>query len=40
MEERILMINKSELTGENNFNRYFFDIKDNHESSENENTWS
>ena len=38
-EERVLRVNKSEITGENHFNGGLFDIKDNHESRKEENTW-
>ena len=38
-EERILRVNKSEITGENAFNGNLFEIEDNHESSKDEKTW-
>ena len=37
-EDRVLRINKSEITGENAFNGHFFEIEDNHESSKDEKT--
>ena len=38
-EERVLRVNKSEITGENAFNGDLFEIEDNHESSKDEKTW-
>ena len=35
-EERILSVNKSEITGQNAFHGDLFEIKENHESSKNE----
>ena len=37
-EERVLRVNKSEITDENHFNGGIFEIKDNHESRKEENT--
>ena len=33
------MVNKSKVTSVNTFNGYHFDIKDNHESSKDENSF-
>ena len=38
-EERVLRVNKSEITGGNAFNGDLFEIKDNHESSKDEKPW-
>ena len=38
-EERILRVNKSEITGENTFNGDLLEIEDNHEWSKEEKTW-
>ena len=38
-EERILRVNKSEITGENAINGDLLEVEDNHESSKDENTW-
>ena len=38
-EERVVRINKSEITGEHVFNGQFLEIEDNHESSKDEITW-
>ena len=38
-EERVLRVNKSEITGQNAFNGDLFEIEDNHESSKDEKTW-
>ena len=35
-KERVLRVNKSEITGENAFNGDLFEIEDNHESSKDE----
>ena len=37
-KERILRVNKSEITSENTFNWDHFDIEGNHESSKDEET--
>ena len=38
-EERILRVNKSEITGENAINGDLLEVEGNHESSKDENTW-
>ena len=38
MEELVLRVKKSEITGENAFHGDLFGIKDNHESSKDKNT--
>ena len=38
-EEHVLRVNKSEMTGENDFHAEPFEIEDNHESSKNKKTW-
>ena len=38
-EERILRVNKSEITSENAINGDLLEVEDNHESSQDENTW-
>ena len=38
-EERVLRVNKSEITDKNAFNRDLFETEDNHESSKDEKTW-
>ena len=37
--QRVLRVNKSEITGETTFQAHLFEIKDNHESSKDEKTW-
>ena len=37
-EERVLRVNKSKITGENTFNGDNFEIEDNHESTEDDQT--
>ena len=37
-EEFVLRVNKSKITGENTFNGDHFEIEDNHESTEDEQT--
>ena len=38
-EERVLRVNKAEITGEKDFNGDLFEIEDNHESSKDEIIW-
>ena len=38
-EERVLRVNKSEITGESAFNGALFETEGDHESSKDENTW-
>ena len=38
-EERVLRVNKSEITGGNTFNGDLFEFKDNHELSKDEKPW-
>ena len=38
-KERVLRVNKSNITGENAFDGDLFAIEDNHESSKDEKTW-
>ena len=38
-KERVLRVNKSEITGENAFDGDLFEIEDNHESSKDKKTW-
>ena len=37
-EERVLRVNRSKITGENTFNGDNFEIEDNHESTEDDQT--
>ena len=39
-KERVLRVNKSNITCGNTFNGNFSEIEDNHEQSKYENTWS
>ena len=38
-EERVVRVNKSEITDEDTFNGDLFEIEDNHESRKDKKTW-
>ena len=38
-EERVLRVDKSEITGENTFHEDLFDIEDNHKEGNDKKTW-
>ena len=38
-KERVLRVNKSEVTGENDYNGDLSEIEDNHESRKDQKTW-